>query len=296
MNLWLVGAFLVFAGVVFQVKKLFFTKPFRALIVLFKTPTRLQPEQLRQAGQKTGIPVIAAHAEDHLVLIFDQTNLVVTEVPHYYGAPKLSIEGTASLVRESRARKAVLEHTSYLTIECLVAPDEETWNRVLCNLGKILAECLDEEATLLWRTDTNATLLLTPTIREKMSAGDLSTAFQYYHGDEVISLHSEDPRLLATIEEAKSRWPEFVEAFHRINDPEKTFVKASLCEGDNVECVWFRVESIGESEVRAQLLSKPLDLKTAKKGDILTVPISNIQDWIYFDGNTEVGQFSSKVL
>jgi uncharacterized protein YegJ (DUF2314 family) len=110
-------------------------------------------------------------------------------------------------------------------------------------------------------------------------------------------LEEDDPKLRAAAEEARTRWPEFVEAFHSRGADQLFSVKAPFRDGDDVEWMWIRVSEIEVDAVEGNLANTPVSLRNIREGDHVRTPISLVADWIYSHGKDILGGgFSLKAL
>jgi uncharacterized protein YegJ (DUF2314 family) len=107
-----------------------------------------------------------------------------------------------------------------------------------------------------------------------------------------------DPRMLAAAEEARSKWPEFVEAFNTANRKQKCLVKSGFALPDNnVEYLWITVTGIEGSKVTGTLNSRPYHVTGLQQDQVLTVDSSSVADWLVAEGkDIKAGGFQMEVI
>ncbi|MCH7861730.1 MAG: DUF2314 domain-containing protein, partial [Proteobacteria bacterium] len=67
-------------------------------------------------------------------------------------------------------------------------------------------------------------------------------------------------------------------------------------DGDMTEFIWVNVTAIEGDEIHGELGNNPVDLENLKIGDSLRVKLTDLNDWLYTDGDELVGGFTTKVL
>lgn len=291
----IVAAILLIGGVVLFIRRRQ-AGPFRALILLYRTPTLIQPEPLKAAAERAGVEVEVSGNALELSLLVNGASLKVMQAPMTYGAPQLSAEQIAEQIPESRLREAILEHKSFASFFSPGPLEEERWNQVLISLGRVLAEYADDEALLLWRADNNHCIRFSPEMREQLIAGQILDLFAEGQGDEVMLVDPSDDRMAAAVAEARSRWPEFVDALGKGGDPELHIVKGPLGDGHNVEFMWIAVERVADDMIHGKLMSSPFKVRGMKLGDQVSLPVSELNDWAFFADSGPVGMFTEKIV
>jgi uncharacterized protein YegJ (DUF2314 family) len=103
--------------------------------------------------------------------------------------------------------------------------------------------------------------------------------------------------MIAAVDEANRRWPEFVAALQNRKAPDEIFaVKARFTEGEEEEFMWVSVDRIDGERILGRLENSPAMIKSLREGDLVTVPRENLNDWLYSSGGEPVGGFTMKVM
>lgn len=205
-------------------------------------------------------------------------------------------------IRDKRLRKAVESHAAWLSVDLVsAAPEEpEERHRAYALVGRLLAaftgpDCLAVYAPALSRCNE-----FDPALIERLRSGSPLSIFDEPTFEPVLEIEEDDPRMMAAVEEALRRWPEFVEAFrsrpHREGD--RYIVKAEFSEAGRSEFMWVKVGALTEGGgVSGILMNDPHELEGYHRGMAVTVELDRLNDWIYpgKEGGM-VGGFTLNVL
>lgn len=112
----------------------------------------------------------------------------------------------------------------------------------------------------------------------------------------VCDVAENDEEMERAMEEARRRFPEFVQAFLGRRG-ESHHVKAPLEHHGRVEHIWIEVDAIEGNRIVGRLANDPIDLGPLRVGDGIVVDSDTISDWLYIDENGQmVGGFTIAVL
>jgi len=117
--------------------------------------------------------------------------------------------------------------------------------------------------------------------------------------ESVVQIDEDDPRMAAAVTEAKKRLPEFIGAFSKAKDGYQFSVKAPFSDpksAEESEFMWVHVCRVDFDAVHGTLLNDPEFVKSFKYDDVVRVPMDQIVDWVYTDGQNPVGDFTARVL
>ena len=103
--------------------------------------------------------------------------------------------------------------------------------------------------------------------------------------------------MIEAVAEARDRWPEFVEAFHERREGEWFSVKVPVTVDGVTEFIWVEVTGIEPEYIHGTLGNDPVDLGGLKMGDVVEVPVAELNDWSirYPDGDSH-GMFTLEAI
>lgn len=106
----------------------------------------------------------------------------------------------------------------------------------------------------------------------------------------------DDPRLAQIVSQARSGWPEFVDAFQKRTSGDRFLVKAPFTDGENGEWMWVEVTGIEGVHLVGTLQNSPLQVANIEIGDETRVLATEIGDWYYLQNGNGHGGFSQALL
>jgi uncharacterized protein YegJ (DUF2314 family) len=101
--------------------------------------------------------------------------------------------------------------------------------------------------------------------------------------------------MMAAVEEARRRWPEFLEAYGA-QDGENFAIKAPVSDGRTTEFIWIEVVEIDGENIAGDLANDPVDLQFVKLGYRVRTTLSELNDWAYLKNGELIGGFTVQVL
>lgn len=249
-------------------------------------PPNLDPDSGGSGRLVTGAtPLFTILAPDGLYIVHNQAR------PYFD-----DVEGAAQSTGEARTRKAIQEHQAWLSVDCVSAfPKGVEQRQMYPQIARLIAELGGPDVLAILRPETGQFNLwdeeLETVLRSPEAMREWATPVKL----PVINVEDDDPRMKAAVDEARSRWPEFVEAF-RTKDCEHYAIKTPLKDGDNIEHIWVEVDGIETQYVHGTLGNDPVDLPNYKLGDRVEIPVAEIEDWCFMRNNQPSGLFTTKVL
>ena len=294
-------------GLFGRIKRLFSRKedePIHAFVLLRSTARMLDSESLeRVVSRALGIDFSnkdendpeAAFVVGHppiLMVKLPEAMLLVNCMPApYVDRP----EKIAQQIPELRMRKAVAEHTAWMSVDWMGEKDEESLRRGYPMIGKIAAELIDEDCIAVFSTSTNQLIPIEPEVLEGLRSDDPLEQFNQIILPPVLTISDDDPRMKAAVDEAKRRWPEFLEAY-AARDGESFAIKAPVSDGRNTEFIWIEVAEVDGENIAGDLANDPVDLQFMKLGSRVRTTFDKLNDWAYIKDGDLVGGFTVKVL
>lgn len=244
-------------------------------------------EPLAEAGKFVigEAPSFMVHLGDHMLLV----NTV--PVP-YVKDPQRGARG----IKELRLRKVFGEHRAWLSADLFGQYEGEALEEGLRIIGRLAAALADERCLALYLPHADNLLPYDPELLEKLRAPRPMEALGWSVAP-VVEVKADDPAMLAAVEEARRRWPEFVGAFRNPKPGQTNFtVKLPITDGKETEFIWVSVASIEEDEILGDLGNQPVDLRFMKEGDRVRGKIADLNDWAWLEEDQMIGGFTAKVL
>jgi uncharacterized protein YegJ (DUF2314 family) len=230
-------------------------------------------------------------------------------------------EAAAGLV-EMRVAHAVREHRAWLSLTLVGGGDGAPPESAYRTLGPLAVALAEQKVHFEFpeglfpgmgaleapQSESKALAVYWPAVRavrpfdealcERLCGDEPLSAFRELHLKHapVLAAKDDDPRLVAAVEEARRRWPEFVAALAP-PQPEQTFaVKAPIREGDKVEFMWLSEVRLEGDTVHGALGNDPVELKQVRRGDALQVPRGEVVDWLVVGPQGMQGGFTVQAL
>ncbi|MBL9152632.1 MAG: DUF2314 domain-containing protein [Verrucomicrobiales bacterium] len=204
-------------------------------------------------------------------------------------------------IRDKRLRKAVESHAAWLSVDLVSATPEETEgrHRAYDTIGRLLAAMTGPDCLAIYAPELARCNEFDPALIERLSSGTPLAIFDEPTFEPVLEIEEGDPRMVAAVEEALSRWPEFVAAYHqrRYPDDDRYIVKAEFSESGRSEFMWICVNDIGGGRIGGILMNDPHELEGYHRGMQVSIEMDRLNDWIYpGEEGGIVGGFTLDVL
>lgn len=198
-----------------------------------------------------------------------------------------------------RFAEIVRNHTSWLSLD-LMRPTsiDMTEEDAYRYIGKAMNALADDDTLAVLCPEHEIFNQWTDALGEGLCGENPLQAMDEEYQPPVFNIDADD--ILAAIEEARRRWPEFVEHFAK-RDPaadEPFLVKAAfMVDDDNVEHMWVQVFGMEPKYVHGYLANDPVNNARLKIGDQVEVPVELISDWacVDRDGNM-LGNFTDEAV
>lgn len=114
--------------------------------------------------------------------------------------------------------------------------------------------------------------------------------------DRVARIRDDDPRLVAATAEARQKYPTFIAALRDRKPNEAYAVKRRFVDGDKTEQMWIQVRFADDKSIVGIVDNNPVVVTNVKRGDLVTMPTAELQDWLYTVNGQIVGAFTVPVL
>ncbi len=199
-------------------------------------------------------------------------------------------------VKELRLRKALLDHRAWLSVDLISMQDEAApREKAYGQIAKLIAELSGPDCLAIYQPATGTINVWDAELEEKLRGPNALEEFAVPSNLPVVGIDNDDPRMQAAQAEARSRWPEFVEAFNK-QDGENFAVKVPITAEGNTEFIWVEVTGLEPEFIHGTLGNDPVDLGDLKLGDPVEVPVNELNDWGFLRDGEPFGLFTVKVL
>lgn len=190
------------------------------------------------------------------------------------------VDAVAEELIDLRLRKPVIDHEAWLAVDLLVPFNaDETPEAYYALVIRLIIELADDETLAVLRPETGQINNWDDDVYEALLRPGGADGFNEPSNVPVIPISGDDPAMIAAAEEARRRWPEFVEAFQNRTDGQAFSVKAPVSADENTEFIWIEVTGLEAEYVHGTLGNDPIDLGDLRIGDAVEVPVAELNDW-----------------
>lgn len=246
-----------------------------SIVALQSFPKLLTSETIQAALTNLGIQAtLAEERTSYFRTTIDGFELTIGSLPIPYPA------FVGQKTTEIRISEACAKHTSFMMVDAWNAPEGKQRTDARPLIAKIISALSDEYVLAFYDWTSHRFFLPDKEILDDMAEGNIDAAIAKV-GDMVIGINSADDRLERAVEEARSRWPEFVEAFHEKYTDFPFTAKGRFEHNEEVEHLWIEVEACDLQSVTGKVINKPYHIPRPRFGDVVTIPLDELSDWLY---------------
>lgn len=112
--------------------------------------------------------------------------------------------------------------------------------------------------------------------------------------DNVVAFETRDPKIAAAKQKARATLPRFRELAAR-HTPGTYTVKFPLTQNGETEHIWLQLTGDRGSEFIGRLANDPVNGSKYRRGQQMTVPVSEVEDWMITDGSVIYGGYTARV-
>jgi uncharacterized protein YegJ (DUF2314 family) len=259
----------------------------------------LPTKKIRITAGRAPAPSSEGHTVQHFVIELPQGRFGI----FYSDTPYMEnpVEFAAESIRDKRLRQAVEQHRAWISVDFLESrrtplssPD------IYALLGKILASIAGPDCLAIYSPELQRCNEFDLTLLDDLKRGKPLSVFSEPTFEPIYEIAADDERMAAAVREARQRWPEFVHEFtHNVpaQGSDRFLVKAEFSEGNKSEFMWVLVMALDDDQIHGELLNDPHELVDIHRGARLSLPRSQIADWLYRDaGGRIVGGFTLPIL
>jgi uncharacterized protein YegJ (DUF2314 family) len=206
-------------------------------------------------------------------------------------------EALADRLPNLRFARVIREHSAWLSVDLLNrGASEESQEQAYQLIGKAISALADDDTMGIYCPQSRRFNLWDQTLEQALCGSEPLSAFLEEVEAPVIAVKNTGD-IERAMEEARVRWPEFVEAFaKREKDGPPFIVKARFISGEETEHMWIEAFGLEPEYVHGHLLNDPCYHPTLKKGSQVEVPVAEVSDWVFLREDGPVGNFTANVV
>lgn len=280
-------------------------KPMLSFVLWERTPRMLDDRILAQVIGSSWPGDYTQQDEDAACFVVGSSPVFMVRSPsgmfmvHNQAQPYLDdIKSAAESTMDLRIRKAIEEHQAWLSVDLLSDPSDSSSTRetIYREIGRLIAELSGPDTIGLFHPESDRFFPWSPELDQALKSGDGLNALEDNLMVPVIPVSPDNQDMEAAIAKAYARWPEFTAAFAK-RHPEHMFsVKTALTSGEHTEHIWISVEAIEDDTIHGRIGNEPVNLGDYKLNDKISIPVTEIEDWMYLLSEKPVGGFTVDVV
>jgi uncharacterized protein YegJ (DUF2314 family) len=238
-------------------------------------------------GNAEGADGFVGDAGASMMIFHDGRMFLINSFPTPYVD---DLDKAAAKITDLRIRAPFLEHKGWFSCDAMGvdgATSEEDVREWYRRLGTLYAELLDENGLLIFLPDSEQAYPINEDTISALRSDDPVKALFDTMTLPIIEVADNDPLMKQAVAKAREEWPRFVSAFE--SQTGKSFsVKAPVSRAGQTEFIWISVTAIEGDMVYGQLDNDPGNLGSLKFGSKVSVPVADVNDWLYLDPNENV--------
>lgn len=208
-------------------------------------------------------------------------------------------EEVAEKVPDLRIRSLLQQHKAWFSCDAMGIERRTPEEEVLAEyrkLAALFAELMDENCLLIYLPDCDRAYPINDETAEALASENPVEALDDTLSLPIIQVADDDPLMQQAVAQARSSWPDFVAAFEAKRG--KNFaIKAPVSHSGNTEFIWITVTSFEGERIYGELGNDPGNLGPLKLGSRVSVPLSQLNDWVYVDESENMhGGFTIKAV
>lgn len=274
-----------------------------SIVLLLREPRELTMEQVRDMvvrawGVKLGEDQEANEWMGRMGPSFALVTRFGVYALHVAPEPYMSNpEEAAEDIKDIRLADVISKHRAWYAVDLMrVGEDVPSPEQAYPYIGQLLAELVDDNCLGVYCPESERLNVNSPELVEKLRGPNPLEELTEPLNAPIVQIADDDPRMKAAVDEARRRFPEFLEKFQRRGGDDQFVIKAPIRSGENCEYIWIELETAQGEQLTGTLANDPFDLPGFKLGSKVTVPLSELNDWMYIQGGEPQGGFTTKVL
>lgn len=197
----------------------------------------------------------------------------------------------AKCLPDERLQPTLVEHCSWLSIDLILYPEGSSVDAAFRIMCPVISELSGTDFLTLHCPTAGYWGVWDESLHDMLQSSDPLGALQFGYVPPIEAPDSE-PALIVAAEQARCRWPEFVQAFEGRQSTQAFYVKVRLAEGDDQEFPWLSVRTIQEEAVIGTVDKEP-ESPGIRAGVEVQATLNDIWDWMILPpgGGPPIGYF-----
>ena len=258
-------------------------KPLTSIVLLRRTPKPLDDKILMEYVRDAWDEQRKLTEEELFVAGQGVINIIRSPqgmwMVHNHPRPYFD-ESPAAKIPDLRLRKAVEDHTAWLSVDLMQGfLDDLPTDVYYPYIFRLIRELADDDTLAILRPESGQINLWNEEVAKTLGSMDPLEDFATPTHSPVISVSDEDPRMKAAIAEARRTFPTFREHWANRGPEDSFLVKAPVRDGKHSEIMWIEVTGLEPEYVHGTLANAPVNVEGYSPGDRIEVPATDLYDW-----------------
>jgi uncharacterized protein YegJ (DUF2314 family) len=198
----------------------------------------------------------------------------------------------AKCVPDERLQPTLVEHCSWLSIDLILYPEGSSVDAAFRIMCPVISELSGTDFLALHCPTAGYWGVWEESLHDVLQSTDPLGALEFGYVPPPVEAPDSEPALIVAAEQARSRWPEFVQAFQGRQSTQAFYVKVRLAEGDDQEFPWLSVRTIRDEGVVGTVDKEP-ETPGIRPGAEVQAALNDIWDWMILPpgGGPPIGFF-----
>jgi uncharacterized protein YegJ (DUF2314 family) len=205
-------------------------------------------------------------------------------------------EAAAETIGELRLRKAIREHSAWISVDLLGKVQRSEMAEIYRVIGRLTSALADGDCLAIFAPATGQLNLYDDDSSRLLCGRNPFELFKVCNHPPVVPVSGNDPRLKVAVAKARKQWPQFVTAFENRHSDQTFSIKARIGNDAMAEFMWVAVTGLENGWIYGRLDNDPIELESIRCGDRVRVHIRELNDWLFTDGDQVKGGFTIDVL
>jgi uncharacterized protein YegJ (DUF2314 family) len=274
-------------------------EPLISLVLLMRTPRYLDTAILIRVAERAWGVVLDSDEPDAMEFVVGEMPTFVVQwsgyafLVHSFPNPYFPDEDLSALsIADPDLRRIIAEHGAWVAVDLVGDAEGRTVRQAYQHIGQFIAELIDDDCLAIFAPGFDWLGAIEAGVQEKLRSSDPLSAIRDAARASIVQIAADELQQSAAVAEARRRWPEFVAAFERRRDDQTFAVRAPFHVGQDVKFMWMLVTGLENDTIYGVFDNDARNVKPFRAGDRVRVPVAELNDWLYLDGDEIVGGFS----